>query len=360
MLVATDPWLASPLTMANVDVGEASVRDHGIQFIGNTTIGAFHQGAVEDEKAQRRWEDVISWLSPSDEARKLQILIENESRSNRKLEEAGSWFIENECFKNWIEGRSKRIWVNGESKYVETMHWMPISLTRSVQVGCGKTVLFLLAVKEVEKICRAHTQRKLVYFYCTSRNPLGQDLVILFRSLLRQFCSREVIPIAIQTLFESCDRGIDRRPPSIHELASCLKEVVSISNKEDIDKTSDTDFYLLLDGLDELAVLTMEELLNKLKPIVSSDSQHVHVLLVSRNHKEIEMSIDDAATWDKLPLDTVCVQEDIEQFVLSEIAATNLLRRLPQDIQADIVDRVARQSCGMYVEIAAGLLTYVG
>lgn len=95
--------------MMNVDVGEASVRDHGIQFVGNTTIGTFHQGAREDDKAQRRWKDVISWLSPSKEALKLQNCIENESRSNRKLDEAGSWFIENESFQDWIEGRSKRI-----------------------------------------------------------------------------------------------------------------------------------------------------------------------------------------------------------------------------------------------------------
>lgn len=139
-------------------------------------------------------------------------------------------------------------------------------------MGCGKTVLFLLAVEAVRKRCHAHTQRKLANFCCTSRNPLGQDLLTLFRSLLRQFCSREIIPNAIQTLFESRDQGIDRRPPSIHELASCLKEVISMSNNEDPDKTADTEFCLLLDGLDELAVSTMEELLKeKLEPIVSSD-----------------------------------------------------------------------------------------
>jgi hypothetical protein len=224
-------------------------------------------------------------------------------------------------------------------------------------VGCGKTVLFLLAIEEVRKICRSDKQTRLVYFYCTSRDALGQDLSTLFKSLLRQTCSRESIPAAIKALYDRCHQGIDPRSPSTHELALCLREVVFEPSDGDHDSKSATKFYLLLDGLDELAVPTMDELFYELKPIVSSNSQNVHVLLVSRNHKQIESSIDNTAIlWDKLPLDIVKVQEDIEHFVLSEIAAATLLRKLHKDIQAKIVDRVAKQSRGMYVEIVIGFI----
>jgi hypothetical protein len=100
----------------DVTVNTATNSDHAFQFIGNTTIGTLIYGATEDEKAQRQVHAILRWLSPSDEAIKLQSFIHGESRSNHKLEDAGLWFIHNKSFKSWLEGNSRLTWVNGGSR----------------------------------------------------------------------------------------------------------------------------------------------------------------------------------------------------------------------------------------------------
>ena len=94
----------------------ANNSGRALQFIGYTTIGTLNYGATDDETAQRRFHAVLRWLSPSDEAIKLQSFIHGESRSNHKLEDAGLWFIHSKSFESWLEGSSRLIWVNGGSK----------------------------------------------------------------------------------------------------------------------------------------------------------------------------------------------------------------------------------------------------
>ena len=100
----------------NVTVTNASSSDHAFQFIGYTTIGTLNTGPTEDEKAQREFHTILRWLSPSDEAIKLQSFIHGESRSNHKLEDAGLWFLHSGSFTRWLGGSSRLIWVNGGSK----------------------------------------------------------------------------------------------------------------------------------------------------------------------------------------------------------------------------------------------------
>ncbi len=97
-----------------VKVNNATNSDHGFQFIGQTTIGTINYGVVEDERAQRQ-HAVLRWLSPSDEAIKLQQIIHEESRTNHKLEATGLWFIQSSSFKRWLEGDSMLTWVSGGS-----------------------------------------------------------------------------------------------------------------------------------------------------------------------------------------------------------------------------------------------------
>lgn len=101
----------------DVTVNHATASDHAFQLIGNNTIGTINYGFTTDEKAQRQFQAVLQWLSPSDEAIKLQNFIHDESRSNHKLEETGLWFVQSKQFNNWLEGTSRLTWINGGSEY---------------------------------------------------------------------------------------------------------------------------------------------------------------------------------------------------------------------------------------------------
>jgi hypothetical protein len=97
----------------NVTVNNAN---SSLQFIGYTKIDNLNYGATGEEKAHRQFNAILRWLSPTKEALKLQSFIDEESRSNHKLENTGLWFLHSESFKGWLEGSSRLMWVNGGSK----------------------------------------------------------------------------------------------------------------------------------------------------------------------------------------------------------------------------------------------------
>jgi hypothetical protein len=99
-----------------VTVNNATNSDHGIQIIGRATIGTINVGATEDERARRR-HAVLRWLSPSDEAIRLQQIIHEESRTNHKLEATGRWLIHSSSFTRWLEGGSRLTWLSGGSTF---------------------------------------------------------------------------------------------------------------------------------------------------------------------------------------------------------------------------------------------------
>jgi hypothetical protein len=100
----------------SVSVTNATVSDHGIQFIGNTTIGSLHYGAANNEKPQRQYQTILQWLSPSMKAMKLQQIIHEESRTNHKIENTGQWFVRSDQFQNWLKGSTQLAWAHGPSK----------------------------------------------------------------------------------------------------------------------------------------------------------------------------------------------------------------------------------------------------
>jgi hypothetical protein len=100
----------------DVKVNHSTVSDNATSLIANQiTIQTLHTGLTKEDRAERHWRAILQWLSPSEEARKLQEIIHEESRTNHKLESTGLWFIQNDAFQDWLTGGTRRIWVNGPS-----------------------------------------------------------------------------------------------------------------------------------------------------------------------------------------------------------------------------------------------------
>lgn len=171
---------------------------------------------------------------------------------------------------------------------------------------------------------------------------------MLLRSLLRQLCGRSNIPPAIQTLYETCDQGLDRRPPTVGELAKVLGEMVASTAAQTATDATRKQHYLLIDGLDELTLSSQESLYETLRPVLAGENPDIHVILSSRSQREIERSLDNFDDRVSLVIEVNDVQGDIRTFVLSEIDSYSPLRRLPQTTHNAILSRVAEQSNGMY------------
>lgn len=167
---------------------------------------------------------------------------------------------------------------------------------------------------------------------------MGQDITILFRRLLCQIWQGETVPQAIQDLYELCDRGLDRRSPTVRELAATLRSLTTSQNG--------TTHFILIDGIDELEPSALSDLVEELKTLITSDNNNIRILLASRNQANIETDIRSTGPWRFLPVDTVSVQKDIRRFVQSEIDRHGPLKKR-KAIHDAILERVADQSDGM-------------
>lgn len=101
------------------DVRVTTAMNHGsgTQFIGNTTIGTLNYAPAKDDHQEQQKQSVLQWLSPPEEALRLQSFVDEECRRNHNPG-TGSWFLRNPLIQEWLEGHSKLLWVNGDSKHV--------------------------------------------------------------------------------------------------------------------------------------------------------------------------------------------------------------------------------------------------
>lgn len=229
---------------------------------------------------------------------------------------------------------------------------MLVGGTNISQVGSGKTVLFSSAVERVRHLCQNEPSSYLGYFYLTSRGPSGQDIANLLRFLIVQLCPPAEVPEPVRTLFESCNEGFPPRLPTIQELANTLRGVL-VSSKPHIGDGSGEeevrDFYLLIDGLDELQWSIRDDLFQSFDPIIALQLTNIRLLFTSRYRSDIRVQpAPNHAPWNQVNIDIDSIQSDIAKFVSREVSAHTRLQRLDQDIKDAIMQRVAFEANGMY------------
>lgn len=224
-------------------------------------------------------------------------------------------------------------------------------------VGCGKTVLVSLAVEKVGDLCKTKQHSYVGYFYCTSRGPSGHEVANILRQLIVQLCPPPEVPDVVQALYESCNDRFPPRLPTVHELANTLLEMVSASSSTVQSSEETPEFYLLVDGLDELQWSTRDDLFRALDPIISRQLQNVCFLMAGRHSSDIP-TLPDVAVWKQVDLDMTLIQSDIEIFVSKEVNSHPRLRRLDQNTKDAIKQRVAVEANGMYVNCVHDQLGY--
>jgi hypothetical protein len=137
---------------------------------------------------------------------------------------------------------------------------VPVALSSSFAVGCGKTVLFSAAVEATRAACRGDPYKKTCYFYCTSRDPSGQDVAVLLRLLLLQLCYPPTVSEPLQGLYDVCNEVYPPKKATIKELSRTLQAMLENSGYTDLSEppswtTGESDkrgVYVLIDGLDEI------------------------------------------------------------------------------------------------------------
>ena len=168
--------------------------------------------APENDKVHREWLNVVEWLAPPKAAVELQALIHKDARNNHEPG-TGHWFIDGASFKSGF--LAHQLFDGFKGVVSDTCELSrEAMLTLLFPVCCGKTILFSMAVEKTRETCRSTKSNKFAYFYCTSRDPSGQDITILLRLLLVQLCRPSTVPAAIQELYYTCNEIYPPKVPT--------------------------------------------------------------------------------------------------------------------------------------------------
>lgn len=258
-------------------------------------------------------EKISPWLSAPNPST-------NHNRAcHARQDDTGLWFL-NGPFHYWTK-EYPLMWLYGKA-------------------GCGKTVLSSTIITEVEQKCRSDTETvAVVYFYFDFNDIEKQNSNKMICSLVQQLHAQSRKECQqLRTLFSSCGNG--GRQPNFYDLFEVMKSII---------KTFGT-IYIILDALDEC--LDREELLEKIEKIQNWQISNLHMLLTSRELKDIETALEPMInSHNKICIQNAVVNADIELYVNHRLQNDRRLKRWQNHSKAqeEIKTTLKERADGMLV-----------
>ena len=300
--------------------GNYIVNNSGTEELKQLVLDSLHVAqSIKQELQGDRQQKVLDWLSTFSSMQKHQDV------KAVRLDDTGSWLIQDERFREWNEGESSNalLWCKG----------IP---------GAGKTVLTSLVIDHLMQRQQERGE-SVVYHYCDYRDENTQDPSKIWASLVRQLAmpiSR--VPQQLQKLYNKCSSS--RRSPDVKELVSCFLEISASMSR----------VYIVIDALDECESVKYRSRL--LETIKGLKLPSMRVFMTSRDHPEdIKRSLRDA---------TQIVVEahkcDIERFLSYRIEEEMDLEDLvDHEMKAEIISTIASAAEGMFLLPALQIQTVI-
>lgn len=263
---------------------------------------------VEDLKSQQRKTELNRWLSPPDPS------INYHKALQQRHEATGAWFLGGDAFNEWKTRRGSFLWLHG----------IP---------GCGKTVLSSAIIENLSPY-------QPLYFFFDFNDGDKQTFEKMIRALINQLCyQREENLPQLDRLYSSCNDG--RQQPTCQLLRETfLRTIEQIK-----------EIWLVLDALDECSKEERGKLLSWIKEILAnSERGNVHLLVTSRQEKDIESGILEFTDTDHMvPIQSDLVTDDIRAYVRWRVREGDGLKRwrLRPEVQNEIETVLGENANGM-------------
>jgi hypothetical protein len=249
--------------------------------------------------------DLAAFLSP------LNFCTKQKDFFARRQEGTGNWLLENDKFKQWLDGTRRTLWCPG----------IP---------GAGKTILASVVIDFLERTF-VRENVGVAYIYCNYKEP-DQTAINLVGAIVRQLVQqRSELSEQITDLRRS--HSTKQTRPSLDEYSRCLQSEISRFPK----------VFIVIDALDECIESngTRRVLLDEFQKLQS----HVHLLVTSRLIVSIEQDFADA-----LRLEICASDEDIRRYLEGRIGKEDRLKRLIKAdliLQNSLIDTIVENAKGM-------------
>ncbi|CAG8956490.1 hypothetical protein HYFRA_00003876 [Hymenoscyphus fraxineus] len=253
---------------------------------------------IKDAQRDKQKCEIDTWLSrgvadPS---------TEHNIARDKHEETTGSWLLDSDKFREWLEQENSFLWINGG------------------------------AIEHVQARCVGNPYSVVTYWYFSFSDSEKQKLYPCLCSIIAGiFSKRRDIPTTLWMEYERSNRG--QLKPSLKSLISMLKEVT-----EGFD-----DIYIVLDALDEFPRSNdgkgRNELLKCIHKIRGLQIKSLHFLVTSRKEADILKSFGSFAAIDAAG---AYVEADIRKYIdqrLQEEEFSQWKAPLKQEVRESLATR---------------------
>ena len=161
----------------------------------------------------------------------------------------------------------------------------------------------------------------------------------MVRSLISQLSQQcDKVPVTLETLFSSCENR--QRHPLLDDFLEVLQDIIQGFPQS----------YIILDALDECA--NRAELMDILKSMVEWRLEKLHILVTSRQERDIESSLKDFVDEQNIIcLQSKSVDKDIHTYIRQRLSHDKNLEKWQKDhgIRQEIEEALIKGAHGMYV-----------
>ncbi|CAI7627297.1 unnamed protein product [Penicillium bialowiezense] len=171
----------------------------------------------------------------------------------------------------------------------------------------GLCWLYGAVIQDIEGLCKLDSSRKYAYWYFQFSNDETQKVHNMVRSILRQFMPRTLPASMIKLWEDHSHRGSKPQQEKLTDIFDSLLD------------TSDCEFFLVLDALDECPTKEHDGrslLLQFLKGLVERHRAKIHVLVTSRPEPDIRSKLEQ---YPSVNLESG-LRDDVETFVRAQVS----------------------------------------
>lgn len=254
-------------------------------------------------------ETVIKWLGAPDSS------IDYAHALRLKTKSTGIWLTEMKEYQEWQKNPHSLFWIYGIA-------------------GSGKTILSSTVIDDLLKNNESDVSSAAAYFYFKGDDKDKTTCTGMLLSLLQQLFDRG--NRTSKVLDDSLSKG--RQQLALEQLHSLLRTI----------STEFRDVYIVLDALDECQDL--EKVFDTLEEINTWTDNNVHVLLTSRETKDIKEFVDGLeVNKHSIRLSAAVVKQDIRMYIRDRLCTDRNLKRWRSypKVQEEIENSLVESSDGM-------------
>ncbi|KIW47336.1 uncharacterized protein PV06_00039 [Exophiala oligosperma] len=252
---------------------------------------------------------LATWLSPT------KPKVHHERNSKCRTYGSGTWFLERECFKQWVSsGGGALLWLRGIS-------------------GAGKTTLMSTVIEELLR--RNDSNTRVGYYYCSFDDQESQLPTSVFGSILAQLADRS--PGLSRELTELYRERFARdggkpKPLLLEEMLDSIRRTSRQYGQ----------VFIAVDAVNEASepLLVLESL--------RSLSESCTIIISSVNSPEFEQYLQPVPYLTIETIRMADIQDDVNTYIRTFLERHARMQGLPSDIKEEIVVSLTRGNNGMF------------